>query len=311
MGIIKSIAKELGMPEPVFREQLNTAAGKIKHIRIPKKSQKGYRKLVIPPWEFKIVQYWLIYNHLKGFPIHPSSTAYKPGASIRKNALKHAEGKYFVKMDLSDFFPSIGAEEFRNIIEEYYPKHNWLIKELEDSDFVSSIFYDKKCAIGYPASPYISNIIMFGVDQHIDRALQDKQQTFGNYSYTRYADDITISIENKGHKKEVVRLVHDSIKKSGIKNLKVNQNKTKYGSKKGGSAFITGMRICPDGHITLHRKYKDNVRLLLSLYNRGKLDVAERSKLAGHLNYCKDADPLFYNKLALKYFSSIKKLQES
>ncbi|MGR2740722.1 retron St85 family RNA-directed DNA polymerase [Billgrantia sp. Q4P2] len=311
MEIMKSIAKELGMPEPVFREQIKVAGGKIKHLRIPKKNKKGYRKLVIPPWEYKIVQYWLIYNHLKGFPIHPSSAAFKPGASIRKNALEHVEGKYFVKMDISDFFPSIGAEELIRVIEEYFPEYGWLVNELEDPDLLTAIFYHQKCAIGYPASPYISNIIMFGIDQSIDRALQDKQPRFGKYSYTRYADDIAISIEKKGFKREVVRLVQDSIRGSGLKNLKVNNDKTKFGSKKGGSAFITGMRICPDGHVTLHRKYKDNVRLLLSLFNKGKLDVSERSKLAGHLNYCKAADPIFYNKLAIKYFAAIKALHEA
>ncbi len=311
MSIITQVSAELDIEEESFREQIRLATGKIKYIKIKKKNGKGFRRIIIPPWEFKIVQYWTILNYLRKIEIHSSATAFYEGASIRTNALRHQRGSYFVKMDISDFFPSIGVDDFKNSLHRYHPNFSWLKKELEDSDFLISMFHKGVCAIGYPASPYIANISMTELDGLIENKLKDNVENFGRFSYTRYADDIAISIERKGFKSEVEKLVYESVKESSYKNIKVNGGKTKYGSKRGGSAFITGMRICKDGRITLHRKYKDHVRLLLSLYRKGELKLEDQGKLLGHLNYCKSSDPEFYNKLVVKNFSSIEKLKSS
>ncbi|PAU75328.1 retron St85 family RNA-directed DNA polymerase [Halomonas salipaludis] len=311
MSIISEVSRELDMVEDSFREQIRLARGKIKHIKIKKKNGKGFRRIVIPPWEFKIVQYWTILNYLRNVKIHRSATAFHEGASIRTNALCHRKGNYFVKMDLSDFFPSVGVDDFKNALYKYHPEFIWLEKELSDSEFLESMFHKGVCAIGFPASPYIANICMIEIDELIESKLKNNVERFGRFSYTRYADDLTISIERKGFKREVEGVVYEAVREASLKNIKVNKEKTKYGSKSGGSAFVTGMRICKDGHITLHRKYKDHVRLLLSLYSKGKLKPEDKGKLLGHLNYCKSSDPEFYNKLVLKYFQSIEKLKNS
>lgn len=309
MSIIREISRELSIEEDSFRKQIRHATGKIKHIKIKKKSGAGFRKIIIPPWEFKIVQYWTILHYLREIKIHDSASAFYPGSSILKNALSHRKGNYFVKMDLKDFFSSIHIDDFLKALKKYSPDHISLYDNLNDDDFLLSMFHNNFCAIGYPASPYIANISMYNFDEIIIEKLKSNTEKFGHFNYTRYADDITISIHNKGFKYDIKRLVYEAAKESDLKNISINKDKTKFGSKKGGSSFVTGMRICKDEHITLHRRYKDHVRLLLSLLSKNKLNTEDYSKLLGHLNYCKSSDPEFYNKLVHKYFHTIKKLK--
>lgn len=308
MSIISEVSQELDMDEESFREQIRLASGKIKYIKLKKKGG-GHRKIIIPPWEFKIVQYWTILNYLRSIEVHHSATAFKEGASIRINAMLHRQGNYFVKMDISNFFPSVGVDDFKHALHKYFPDKAFLEKELEDKDFTEAMFHHGVCAIGFPVSPYIANISMFELDEIIENKLKNNRDRFGSFCYTRYADDITISISRKGFKKDVENLVYESVGESTCKGIKINSSKTKYGSKRGGSAFITGIRICKDDRLTLHRKYKDHVRLLLSLYSKGRLKPEDKSKLLGHLNYCKSSDPEFYNRLVMKYFHPIEKLK--
>ena len=122
-------------------------------------------------------------------------------------------------------------------------------------------YKDDLLPIGYPTSPIISNVVMHEFDTQI-MALLSNEDDYGKSVYTRYADDLTFSTDMKGACKEIKTLVTTELRKMESPKLKLNPQKTKYVSSSGGSAFITGLRICHDGHITIHRKYKDKIRLL-------------------------------------------------
>lgn len=309
MSVIHEISKELKIEEEVFRGQVRKAVEKIKFVDIKKKNG-GVRKIIIPPWEFKIIQYWVILKYLRNIEIHQSATAFHQGASILKNAQRHKNGNYFIKMDFLNFFPSITKENIQNSLRTFYPMHSDLADEFDDPEFCSAMLYHDRCAIGYPASPYLSNIALSELDNIIEEKLKVSVARYGVFSYTRYADDIVISIKNKGYKKELISLVYKSIATSSLRNIWVNGEKTKYGSRFKGNVVVTGLRICKDGRTTLHRKYKDHVRLMLSLHNKGDLSPEDQGSLAGHLNHCKSSDPTFYNKLHMKYFEVIEGLKK-
>lgn len=305
MSIIRDVSDKLKEDEHNFRETICSAKKRIKHLKIPKKTGTGYRKIFIPPWEHKIVQYWAILNFLRPMDSSESATAFRPGSSTRNNAAMHKEGRYFVHMDISEFFPSITAEGFLREIAENHPK---IVGEFSDPEVITALFHEERCAIGYPASPYIANIAMKSIDKSINDELSRHKQKFGNFNYTRYADDITVSIENRGFKHEVEKIIKSRIEKNTNLNLYINEAKTKFGTRKGENSIITGLRILSDKRLTLHRKYKDHIRLLLSLYKKGILDPIETESLRGHLNYCSFADPFFYNNLVQKNFDTIERL---
>lgn len=310
--ILKKLCAELAIPEDTFSSFINDAESRIKHSRLKKKNG-SYRKIIIPPWEFKIIQYWLILEYLRSIPINEYATAFHKGANIIKNATQHVGHNYFLKVDIKNFFPSISESHFKAALMSYPQSKNIdnLLKAIENEHLLKAIFYRKKCTIGYPISPYIANIAMKNFDEDISNTLQLMSKRLGKFSYTRYADDIVISSERGGIHNELMKMLKKCLKKYFGEELIFNPDKTKQTTLQGGGTLITGLRLCSDGRITLHRKYKDHIRLLFSLYkNNHNLEESEKNSLIGHLNYCKFSDPEFFNKLMLKYYAEIKKLTE-
>ncbi len=308
MSLIKTIAKDLNVPEFMLNEALSRSHKLVKHIKIPKKD--GSERLVYQPSKkLKIIQYWLDSKVFNSLRIHESATAYKKDRSIKINASSHRKNRYFLKLDFKDFFPSIKFSDFAPILQEWHSNNSPSFNEMELLETVRlACFYLRDLLpIGYPTSPVISNIVMYEFDTHITSLLSD-QDKYGRSIYTRYADDLTFSTNEKGACKEIKRLVSKELRLMGSPNLKLNTKKTKFVSSSGGSAFITGLRVCYDGHITIHRKYKDRIRLLISLYQKGVLSDDEKNSLKGHLYHIKHVDSLFYTKLQNKHFDAMSSL---
>ena len=310
MKIIELIAEELNLPISLMEKALDNARKIVKHIEIPKKDG-NFRKVYQPSKKLKIIQYWLINNVFMRMRISESATAYRENLSVKNNAYIHQKNKYFVKLDFVDFFPSIIYRDLEPLIEAWHkdedPKWQWTL--INKETIRKTCFYKRnKLPIGYPSSPIISNIIMYDFDIAINSTLYLRKDILGNVKYSRYADDLIFSTNKKGVYKEIIDIVNTQIRSMKSPKLKLNSNKTKICSKSGGSALITGLRICNDGHMTIHRKYKDRVRLLISLFEKGKLNSEDIPKLRGHFNYIKNVDPSFYTKMQKKHFKILKRL---
>jgi len=259
-----------------------------------------------------MIQYWLINNIFKKMNVHKCAMAYRKGISIKTNANRHSKYTYFLKIDFENFFPSITFKDFLPYIESWYEsmKPDWMLNKNALQLINNSCFYkDDRLPIGYPSSPIISNIVMYNFDVLVNTMLIDNKEKFSYIMYTRYADDMIFSTNKKGVCKEIYEMVKDIIKKMKSPVLKINTRKTRFVSSSGGSAIVTGLRVCHDSHITLHRKYKDKVRLLISLYAKDSLSKGDLPKLKGHLSYIKNVDPVFYTKLQQKFFASIENLR--
>ena len=313
MNIIKSFCKEFNIPLSNFETYVSNASGRIKKAKMPKKGG-GSRNIIIPSWEIKIIQYWTILYYLKKLPSSKFATAYYKGSCILKNASQHTGGNYFLKVDIKSFFPSLTANMFIFELEKDHKEKpdDTIIKDLLEATnneyFINALFYKGVCVIGYPSSPYMANYILKDFDEEIYNKLRAISQKLGEFYFTRYADDITVSCEKKGNKKLIYNIIKDTLFDKFDGKLELNSDKTKSSTKKGGSTKITGITICSDGRMTLHRKYKDHVRLLLSLYKKNILPEEDSISIPGHLNYIKSIDYLFFNRLYEKYREQIKKL---
>jgi retron-type reverse transcriptase len=239
--------------------------------------------------------------------VHPTATAFVRNSSIKKNALVHKRGRYFLKLDFRDFFPSITFFDLKPILQSQIGREN----REKNINIIRLVCFCKndKLPIGYPTSPIISNIVMYEFDNIIISNLSNKEE-YGITHYTRYADDLTFSTNLKGACHKIKGMVEQTLKEISSPSLSLNTKKTKFASSSGGSALITGLRICNDGHLTIHRKYKDKIRLLLSLYKKDKLSQEEILSLKGHLSYVRFVDGAFYTKMQNKYFKSIQKIIE-
>lgn len=309
MHIKKAIATDLSIPDGLIDEAISVARAHVKIFRIKKRSG-GSREIFHPSKKLKTIQYWLMHSVFSNMPVHDASMAYRDGISILHNANMHRSSRFFLKMDLEDFFPSISFSDFIPILRGWHSnaKPEWSLDRDAELLIKRVCFYkNDRLAIGYPSSPIISNIVMSEFDSKVSALIADDK--YGKVVYTRYADDLVFSTDKKGACTEIKREMHALIQATTSPNINVNHNKTRIGSSTGGSASVTGLKVCSGGHITIHRKQKDHIRLLLSLYRKGTLKPEEERSLLGHLSYCHHVAPDFYTKISKKYFREIHELR--
>ena len=305
MHLKNVIAGDLGVPSSLIDTALLRSRSNVKMFTIKKRDGK-LRYIFHPSKKLKVIQYWLMRNVLCHLPVHGAAMAYLPNTSILDNAKLHRASRYFLRMDLRNFFPSIRFADLLPIIEAWHKNSDvdWPLDDDSKELINRSCFYrDDRLAVGYPSSPIISNVVMYKFDEMTVRIVLDGR--FGSVKYSRYADDLVFSTDKIGACRHIEREVKALIRDTNSPDIQVNSAKTRYGSSGGGTASVTGLKICENGHITIHRKQKDHVRLLLSLYSRGKLREDEHMSLQGHLSYCHHVAPAFFTSLSAKYFNEI------
>lgn len=185
--------------------------------RIPKKTG-GDRIVSKPSTLLKELQLWILRNILCRIPVHPSANGFVSEKSIVTNASPHIGKEIVVNFDLEDFFGSIS-----------YVRVKGLFKSFGYSNTASTIFA-LLCSVtledhtsylpqGSPASPAITNLIV----RKMDRRLDGLASSLG-FTYTRYADDLTFS----GNDKKISSLVYGVNKIIQEEGFKINESKTRF-----------------------------------------------------------------------------------
>ena len=230
-----NLAAIFGMPEQYnLTEDIPTYRNVFNKLEIPKKNKhRSKEKRVV--WEITSSDYEELYKILSwklerffeylsiGYP-HQASYGYTKGKNILENAQKHCCAKQILHADIKDFFPSISKERICD-----------LFQQLGVSDFISEAFanlltIEGVLAQGLHTSPLISNIICLGMDED----LTELANKYG-CTYTRYADDITISGDDVPSKKELEEILH----KHGFV---LNAGKFRI-TKPGWHHFVTGLSV--------------------------------------------------------------------
>jgi hypothetical protein len=310
MNIKDVISRDIDVPTSMIDEAIIHARQQVKKFRIPKRN--GEERIVVQPSKkLKTIQYWLIINIFEKMAMHDAAVAYREGKSILDNAELHKENRFFLKLDFKDFFPSVKFSDLMPRVIQWHSEQNpeWTLDGyVQELIRLSCFFHGDALAIGYPSSPIISNLVMLDFDTSVSNLISD-QKKFGDMTYTRYADDLVFSTNKQGISHILLKEISGLIANTKSPNITLNTTKTKIGSSSGGTASVTGLKICNDGHITIHRNQKDHIRLLLSLYRKGALSTKDYDSLLGHLAYVFHVDSAFYTKLQNKYFKEITELR--
>jgi hypothetical protein len=301
-SLLEEIAEELEVPLDVIKEALARAHWQYRKFRVRKHSG-GYREIVQPAPGVKIVQKWLSMTLLSKMPVHSAATAYRKGCSIRANAHLHRKYRYSVRLDFEKFFPSISsADLFEAICQTSQASiQRFVLPEWQRIIELACFDASKRLPIGYSTSPEISNAVMHSFDDRVARLLQDKRASFGEAIFSRYADDIVFSTDVRGACKTFAEDLGALARAHKSPALALNLAKTRLMSRGAGTSLVTGLRLGYQGNVTLHRRYKDGVRLMLSLYARKSLKPEDVSKLRGHLAYIEGVDGAFLTKLAARF----------
>ena len=166
----------------VFHDLLKTRDAHYKSRSIPKNSG-GTRELLIPDWDLRHHQRFILNTILYKIPVSKHACAYHKHRGLLDLAQPHLGHKTLLHMDIQDFFHSITQQMvFQTLQEETgYPK--------TVAGFLAQLCcYRQHLPQGACTSPALSNICF----KSCDAALADLAEKMG-LTYTRYSDDLYFS----------------------------------------------------------------------------------------------------------------------
>jgi len=199
---------------------------------------------------------------------------------IKPNAEHHKKSRYILKIDIKDFFPSIRRKKV-------YP----IFKGLGYSQFVSNVFINF-CMLngslpqGASTSPYLSNLVFKETDSKIFDFCNNEDAI-----YTRYADDLVFSCNNKTTLKQLLPSVKQIIEKEGFS---INNDKTALLTPKHRK-IVTGL-VINSGEVRVKRQLRHNARsMIFNDIIKGGGDLSKKTK--GYLSFIRQVEEETYNKL--------------
>lgn len=309
-SLVALMAQELAVSSQLIEDALKRSYTRYRKIRIPKRDG-GFRVAIQPAAELKLLHEWLDLRLLRLLPMSGLVMAFQPGTSILKNANAHRESRYFVRVDLAGFFPSIRHEDLMRAVRRASANLPTWIDLPDFSNVIATSCFDRerRLPIGYGTSPTIANAVMTEFDNRLLERIASRPGTFGRARLTRYADDFVFSTDLAGACRSFVHNLQDLIEKTTSPRLAIKSSKTRYMSRSGGSTMVTGLRINNEGVVRVPAGYRDHVRLLLKLFANGRLKPEENKTLAGHLAHIEHVDPSLFTRLSYQYHHQIAEIR--
>jgi len=123
--------------------------------------------------------------------------------------------------------------------------------------------------------------------------------------YSRYADDLAFSTNTPGALDAVESEVRRLLEKLDYLGLQLNEEKSVNVSKKARRTLV-GLTLSNDGHASIGREAKRQLRLAMHRAALGALGPTDIANLRGRLAFTYAVDPAFVDKLLARYgFASI------
>lgn len=295
--------RDLGLQPAEAVRLTTTAPYQYRHYTIPKKTG-GVRDIYHPTPALKEAQRWLVRTVLAPLPTHPAVHSYMPGRSIRTHADAHRDSNYLLRLDFTEFFPSIDQAWIKRFLKS--PTAADLVSLDTDAlNLITRVLcrynaVDRTMAlsIGAPSSPFMSNVMLYALDTELCSIAQNH-----GCVYTRYADDVYFSsrLPNKLH--EVEQLFRATLLQL-TPELRVNEAKTERRSRKT-RRVVTGVTITSDRRLSIGRDRKRHIRTRVHLFSIGKLELDAALQLAGLVSFANDIEPEFVLSLRRKFGDSV------
>ena len=274
---------------------------------IPKKSG-GLRKIDAPDDDLKLILK-LVKEYLEKTLMilpHESAHAYVHSRSTLTSLKVHQanESKWFLKLDLKDFFPSHTKEYIMKTISNIYPI-GFLLKDPEYKKLferaIDLALLDNALPQGTPLSPTLTNLLMVSIDYQIMHALYKR---YKNVVYTRYADDMLISSKYKFNPKETEKLIKDILRNNECP-FQIKSEKTRFGSS-AGQNWNLGVMLNKDNNLTIgHRQNQKFRAMLFNIFKDHESNIQwtpeDKAVLGGLISYYKSIEPEYVTSTIAKY----------
>lgn len=235
-----------------------------------------------------------------GVLYHTSAFAYVKGRSIVDCVGKHQrnESKWFLKTDFSGFFPNTTLEFTMKMLAMVFPlseicKRTDGYEELKKA--ISLGFLNGGLPQGTVLSPMLTNCFMIPIDHKLFNELAERKIV-----YTRYADDIHISAQEKFPYKDIVKLIEDTLKEFSAPYV-IKKEKTHFGSRNGKN-WNLGLMLNKDNEITVGWKKKQYFKaalcsFILDTKNKNFWDIEDVMHLRGQLSYYRMIEKDYFDKI--------------
>lgn len=259
---------------------------------IPKKD-KTERILNVPNLSLKVVQKWILKEILEKIFVSEQAMAFVPHKNgLRENAERHKKNIFLLEMDITNFFGTITEQQvytlFCNI--GYNSKVAGILANL--------CTYDNYLPQGAVTSPYIANLVCYHMDARINGYCSRK-----DIVYTRYADDLTFSSDNRMLLNKIEKFIKYIVTDEGFT---INDKKTRYLSN-AVKKTVTGITINDDS-IHVDKKFKRDLRA--QIYCSIKLkDYQNNSQILGKIAYVNSIEKGFRDKI-IRYITNLIKRTE-
>ena len=194
-----------------FKRRCSGASEQLRHYRyrLAAKSSGGFRLIEAPKQRLKELQRRILSGILNLVPPHPAAHGFLPGRSIRTFATPHTGQRVVLRMDLRDFFPSIGfarveaffrtagypepvARLLARLCTNRAPRDVWNLRcegvdprQLRDYQV---LYTQPHLPQGAPTSPALANLCAYRLDCRLAGLAES-----AGARYTRYADDLAFS----------------------------------------------------------------------------------------------------------------------
>lgn len=275
---IKNLALMMGISPQLIASIINPEHKRhyYRSFTIPKRTG-GVRKIDGPRVFLKVIQRFLLDYYLASLKVHSSVNSFMPNKSVLDNAQVHNGKKYVGTIDIKNFFGSITKEKVKKLLAEnnYEETEARLISEL--------CTYKDILPQGAPTSPIISNALLYKFDEQMDKLAKEK-----GLIYSRYADDLTISGDDK-------KLVVDALEKSEklLKDdysLRINEDKTRVISL-NGRQVVTGLVVNEKVQLPRYKRHEIRAAFHKASF-KDKINAEELNRLRGYYGHlCSVTEP--------------------
>ncbi|MEI3551606.1 MAG: retron Ec67 family RNA-directed DNA polymerase/endonuclease [Acutalibacteraceae bacterium] len=243
------------------------------------KKSGGIRTICAPQGRLKILQKKILclltehVSELNQKRYNKVSHAFEKGKGIISNSKVHRNKRFVINIDLEHFFDSF---HFGRVCGYFEKNRDFQLAHNVALDLARLLCYRGCLPQGAPTSPIVANLICQTLDMHL---LQISKKY--HLDYTRYADDLTFSTNDKNFLKlqeDFIKELQQEILRSGFR---INSNKTRLQYRESQQK-VTGLVV--NKKINVARDYYKQTRAMADkLYKDGVFYINEKRGTIGQL----------------------------
>jgi RNA-directed DNA polymerase len=265
-----------------------------RRYRIPKR-HRGWREIQSPSKELKAIQAWILRNILDKLSSSAYATAYTKGRGLLDNVNPHLNNRYFLSIDIRNFFPSVSAARVR----ELFVRIGYSKDAAKTLCRLCSFF--RGLPQGAVTSPALSNLVCVRLDRRLSGLTSRR-----NIVFTRYADDMTFSTNNRDALPRLLPLAYQILRDMGFE---PNERKTRMLGPRARCAITGLVKNSTHPAFGIGRKKKTAMRSIMhNFLARGieHPDYPNESSIEGWINFAKTVDPASHEQM-LRHWNAQKK----